>query len=99
MDQENVELFNLSGINVRLEKINLRSLHSQAKILGTIVTVGGAMLMTLINGPMLNLPWTRKNTHHESTVSTFHQDPIKGGIMIAAGCFCWAGFVILLVNP
>ncbi|TQD77606.1 hypothetical protein C1H46_036878 [Malus baccata] len=79
----------------RLEKINLRSLHSLAKILGTIVTVGGAMLMTLINGPMLNFPWTRRNIHQESTVSTVHQDPIKGAIMIAAGCFCWAGFMIL----
>ncbi|RXI08991.1 hypothetical protein DVH24_023135 [Malus domestica] len=79
----------------RLEKVNLRSLHSQAKILGTIVMVGGAMLMTLINGPMLNFPWTRRNPHHESTVSTDHQDHIKGAIMVAAGCFCWAGFVTL----
>ncbi|CAN6697218.1 unnamed protein product [Malus baccata var. baccata] len=79
----------------RLEKINLRSLHSLAMILGTIVTVGGAMLMTLINGPMLNFPWTRRNIHQESTVSTVHQDPIKGGIMLAAGCFCWSCFMIL----
>ncbi|KAM1064314.1 hypothetical protein ACFX13_029021 [Malus domestica] len=79
----------------RFEKINLRSLHSLAMILGTIVTVGGAMLMTLINGPMLNFPWTRRNIHQESTVSTVHQDPIKGGIMLAAGCFCWSCFMIL----
>ncbi|XP_008233582.1 PREDICTED: WAT1-related protein At2g39510-like isoform X2 [Prunus mume] len=79
----------------RLENINFRSLRSLAKILGTIVTVGGAMLMTLINGPMLNLPWTRRNIHQESTSATDHQDPIKGTLLIGAGCFCWAGFVNL----
>ncbi|KAF5467249.1 hypothetical protein F2P56_017095 [Juglans regia] len=45
-----------------IEKVSIRSLHSQAKILGTIVTVGGAMVMTLFSGPMLKLPWTNRNT-------------------------------------
>ncbi|XP_042969207.1 WAT1-related protein At2g39510-like [Carya illinoinensis] len=39
-----------------LERVNIRELHSQAKILGTIVVVGGAMSMTLIQGSELNLP-------------------------------------------
>lgn len=81
--------------------VNIRKLHSQAKILGTIVTVGGAMLMTLVNGPMLTLPWTRSTSHHQYTGSTASQDPIKGALMITAGCFCWASFMILQVlnNP
>ncbi|KAM5556286.1 WAT1-related protein [Rosa sericea] len=79
----------------RLEMVDIRRLHSQAKILGTIVTVGGAMLMTLVNGPMLTLPWTRSSSHHQSTSSTDSQDPIKGALMITAGCFCWASFFIL----
>ncbi|TYG70719.1 hypothetical protein ES288_D05G336400v1 [Gossypium darwinii] len=81
---------------VKLEKVNIRKLHSQAKILGTIVTFGGAMLMTLINGPMLPLPWTKSNNHHVfSSASAVKQDPIKGALMIIFGCFCWAGFIIL----
>ncbi|XP_038691704.1 WAT1-related protein At2g39510-like [Tripterygium wilfordii] len=81
----------------RLEKVNIRKLHSQAKISGTIVTVGGAMLMTLVKGPMLNLPWTKEhNSHHqESTTSATKHDPIKGALMITIGCFCWSGFIIL----
>ncbi|TYH73535.1 hypothetical protein ES332_D05G336200v1 [Gossypium tomentosum] len=75
------------------------SLHSQAKILGTIVTFGGAMLMTLINGPMLPLPWTKSNNHHVfSSASAVKQDPIKGALMIIFGCFCWAGFIILQLS-
>ncbi|PON62315.1 Plant-drug/metabolite exporter [Trema orientale] len=34
-----------------LEEVNIRRLHGQAKVLGTIVTVGGAMILTLVKGP------------------------------------------------
>ena len=65
--------------------------------MGTIVTVGGAMLMTLVKGPMLNLPWINENGHQESTSATNKQDVIKGALMMLAGFFCWSGFVILQV--
>ncbi|KAH9767797.1 WAT1-related protein [Citrus sinensis] len=41
----------------RLEKVKIKSMRSQAKILGTIVTAGGAMCMTLLKGPILEFPW------------------------------------------
>ncbi|KAF5733812.1 WAT1-related protein [Tripterygium wilfordii] len=74
----------------RLEKVNMRNLHSQAKISGTIVTVEGAMLITLIKGPMLNLPWQKdiivvKNLQ----LQQLNKTPIKGALMITVGCFCW----------
>ncbi|OWM70076.1 hypothetical protein CDL15_Pgr025926 [Punica granatum] len=82
----------------RLEKVRLKRVHSQAKILGTIVTVGGAMLMTLVKGKVIDLPWA----HHSDTSALASssttgpkQDPIKGALMIMSGCFCWAAFVIL----
>ncbi|KAB2596091.1 hypothetical protein D8674_031541 [Pyrus ussuriensis x Pyrus communis] len=34
-------------------------LHSQAKVAGTVVTVGGAIILTLVKGPELNFPWTK----------------------------------------
>ncbi|XWS66032.1 hypothetical protein CRYUN_Cryun05aG0165300 [Craigia yunnanensis] len=81
----------------RLEKVNMRKLHCQAKILGTIGTVGGAMIMTMVNGPMLPLPWTKVNNQHQSTniAATTKEDPLKGAVMILVGCVCWACFVIL----
>ncbi|KAL8218169.1 hypothetical protein R6Q57_021542 [Mikania cordata] len=83
----------------RLEKVNVERLHSQAKILGTLVTVGGAMVMTLVNGPPVPLPWTKEGSevHHDqaSTVVVSQGQHIKGAIMITAGCFCWASFYIL----
>jgi drug/metabolite transporter (DMT)-like permease len=81
---------------LRLEKVNIKELHSQAKIVGTIVTVGGAMIMTLVAGPSIGLPWTNDNSHSQATASAAtHQDPVKGSLMITFGCLCWASFYIL----
>ncbi|KAK3028828.1 hypothetical protein RJ639_038655 [Escallonia herrerae] len=80
----------------RLEKVNIMRRHSQGKILGTVVTVGGAMIMTLVKGPTLGLPWVKNKSHYHSTASrTYHQDHVKGSLMVTAGCFCWASFIIL----
>ncbi|KVI04947.1 WAT1-related protein At2g39510-like [Cynara cardunculus var. scolymus] len=83
----------------RLEKVNVRKVHSQGKILGTLITVGGAMVMTLVNGPPVPLPWTKGGTgvHNslDSSATVSQDQHIKGAIMITAGCFCWASFYIL----
>ncbi|XP_042753240.1 WAT1-related protein At2g39510 isoform X2 [Lactuca sativa] len=82
---------------LRLEKVKMKSLHSQVKIIGTLVTIGGAMIMTLIRGPEIQFPWTNNHTlHHQSPVNTMStQDQIKGSLMISVGCISWASFVIL----
>ncbi|KAL4575122.1 hypothetical protein LXL04_021963 [Taraxacum kok-saghyz] len=81
----------------RLEKVKMKSLHSQVKIVGTLVTIGGAMIMTLITGPAIQFPWTNNHTfHNQSSANTMStQDQIKGSLMITAGCISWASFVIL----
>ncbi|KAE9451452.1 hypothetical protein C3L33_16704, partial [Rhododendron williamsianum] len=84
----------------RLEKVNLRRLHSQAKVMGTLVTVGGAMVMTLVKGALIDLPWTKGEGHgsHDQAAiasATDQQDPTKGALMMGSGCFCWAAFYIL----
>ncbi|XP_042954002.1 WAT1-related protein At5g07050-like isoform X3 [Carya illinoinensis] len=82
----------------RFEKVNIRRLQSQTKILGTIVVVGGVMLMTLIQGRELNLPWTKGRSDHpadQSASATNKQDLMKGSLLIIASCFCWCCFIIL----
>lgn len=87
------------SVSGRLEKVNIRRMHSQAKIIGTLVTVGGAMVMTLINGPPIPLPWTSVSRMHHPLVTgaVSHDHHLKGAVMITAGCFCWASFYILQV--
>ncbi|XP_039047270.1 WAT1-related protein At2g39510-like [Hibiscus syriacus] len=53
------------------------------------------MLMSLMNGPKLQLPWTNSNHHQISSTAGAQQHPIRGAIMITVGCFCWASFIVL----
>lgn len=81
---------------LRLESVKCRSIRSQAKIIGTIATVGGAMMMTLLKGPAL--AFMSKNSSSDNGVKQIDvsvHDAIKGAIMITIGCFSWAAFVIL----
>ncbi|CAN1304420.1 WAT1-related protein At2g37460 [Linum perenne] len=82
---------------VGLEKVRMKSLHSQAKIGGTIATVGGAMVMTLIKGPVVELFWTKGRSFHggQGSGGVDLHSSIKGALMITVGAFSWAGFVIL----
>ncbi|WJX11826.1 hypothetical protein P8452_02390 [Trifolium repens] len=74
-----------------LEKIKIKSIRSQAKILGTIATVTGAMVMTLIKGPIIVETFGGKSQIHHSG-GTSNQHTILGSVLITIGCFSWACF-------
>ena len=80
----------------------MRRLHRQAKVVVTMVTVGGAMIMVRIKGAVIALPWTKvqsyDNSQAISVITANQQDPIKGSLVITAACFCWAAFYIVLVR-
>ncbi|XP_022133496.1 WAT1-related protein At2g39510-like [Momordica charantia] len=82
----------------RMEKVNIRRIRSQAKILGTLVTVGGAMMMTLLKGPMLNLPWTKENNPHSYSSLANKQEPVKAAVVITISSICSSAFTILLAH-
>ncbi|XP_044507232.1 WAT1-related protein At5g13670-like [Mangifera indica] len=81
----------------RLEIVKLRKLHSQAKILGTLVAVGGAMITTFVKGTLLDLPWTNGRTiiFMKYAIDVQHTDLMKGAVLIVVGLFCWSCFIIL----
>ncbi|KAI3826226.1 hypothetical protein L1987_00271 [Smallanthus sonchifolius] len=81
---------------LRLEVVNLKSVRSQAKVVGTLTTVAGAMLMTLVKGPILELFWTkgRSNKNVINNGVDLHHS-LKGAIMITIGCFSWSCFMVL----
>ncbi|GMI87094.1 Usually multiple acids move in and out Transporters 15 [Hibiscus trionum] len=81
----------------RLERVEIGRVRSQVKVAGTVVTVGGAMLMTLIKGPILELPWTKGRNHHSGRSGTsrvHNKDLVIGALMLIAGCCCWTCFII-----
>ncbi|GAA0183411.1 hypothetical protein LIER_42401 [Lithospermum erythrorhizon] len=83
----------------RMEKVHIKKIRCQAKVLGTIVTVGGAMLMTLYKGPVVEMLWSKYIHPHQSyvtdTTGTTDKDWFKGSILLILATFAWASFFIL----
>lgn len=73
---------------LRLEKIKMKSIRSQAKVVGTIATVSGAMIMTLIKGPILFRALGGFSLNQQSNNGINTQHAIVGSVMITIGCFC-----------
>ncbi|KAL5200078.1 hypothetical protein ABZP36_021281 [Zizania latifolia] len=92
----------LMAVLLRMEKVKLRSLHSQAKIVGTVCTVAGAVLMILYHGPVVQFPWSRGNGHHHgadaAAAAASSSSWLYGTVMVIASCVCWSGFFILQSN-
>lgn len=64
----------------RMEHVNIRSIYGQAKVVGTLVCVGGAMVMTLYKGPVLL-----------KAVSRLGLDTwVLGALLLFASCLAWS---------
>ncbi|CAN1352805.1 WAT1-related protein At4g08300 [Linum perenne] len=74
----------------RLESVNLKKLHSVAKIIGTVITVSGAMVMTLYKGPILEFltpsSSTAAHSMSASDVSNGEQHWILGPLLLLGSC-------------
>ncbi|KAL0012315.1 hypothetical protein SO802_007423 [Lithocarpus litseifolius] len=80
----------------RMEKLDLKKLRCQAKLLGTIVTVAGAILISLYQGPMLG---SKHNQTHEpytkDTTRTSGKNYFKGSILVIIATLSWSGLFVL----
>ncbi|KAK9713879.1 hypothetical protein RND81_06G056700 [Saponaria officinalis] len=81
----------------RLEKVDIRKIPSQAKIIGTIVTVAGAMIMTIYRGPVVNIFGSHVAVQHGATSAAANsgQHWALGTLFVLGSCFGWSAFFIL----
>jgi len=85
-----------------MEIVNMKKLRCQAKVIGTILTVAGAMLMTLYKGPVLELKWTKYIPHHSNaniTSSSSKDDWFLGSILLIIATLAWSSLFVLQVRP
>ena len=83
----------------RMEIVDIKKVRCQAKVIGTVVTVAGAMLMTLYKGDVINLIWSEHaHTNSSSAPETSGKDWVKGSILLIIATFAWASFFIIQVN-
>lgn len=84
----------------RMEKLDLKKLRCQAKLVGTIVTVAGALLMTFYQGPVLgskhNPP---QNSYTTDTTGTVSKNYFMGSMFLIIATLAWAGLFVLQVSP
>ncbi|KQK02427.1 WAT1-related protein At3g18200 [Brachypodium distachyon] len=83
---------------LRLEQVDLGRRHGVAKVVGTVVSVGGATVITLYKGIPL---FARHNLHVQSMVELASSSPIfnwtLGCIFILGHCLSWSGWMVLQV--
>ncbi|KAG6655535.1 hypothetical protein CIPAW_05G223500 [Carya illinoinensis] len=81
-------------------RVKIKEVQGQAKVIGTILTLAGALLMTLYRGPVIDLIWSRKMAYSSSMMSSDHKWLIApplliGTFFILIGCVAWSAFYIL----
>ncbi|KAA8517335.1 hypothetical protein F0562_017616 [Nyssa sinensis] len=83
----------------RMEKVDIKKVRCQAKVVGTIVTVAGAMLMTLYKGDVINMVWSKyihpRDSYVTDTTGTTDKNWLKGSILLIIATFAWASFFIV----
>ncbi|CAL9748623.1 unnamed protein product [Musa acuminata subsp. burmannicoides] len=83
----------------RMEKVHLKKVRCQAKVVGTLVTVAGAMLMTLYKGPIMDMAWTKhaqlQHANVPAAADSTDKDWLKGCIFLIIATLAWASLFIL----
>ncbi|CAH9123133.1 unnamed protein product [Cuscuta epithymum] len=84
----------LLAVIFRMERLDLREVTSQAKSVGTVVAIAGAMVMTLYQGPTIFGSSPSSGSPHPSLLS---QNPtwVLGGFLITLTCLVSSGWNIL----
>lgn len=87
----------------RMEKLALRTLSTQAKIIGTMVSISGALVVVLYKGPTIFLSTSPSSTHSTNSLHWLMGSPsvsnwVTGGFLLAAQCFLLSIWSILLTQ-
>jgi hypothetical protein len=81
-----------------MEKVNMKNKSGKAKILGTFVCIGGALVLILYKG----MPIINPQSHHiegkATTISAAASNLKKwiiGSIFLTAGCLLWSSWFLI----
>ncbi|RVW24789.1 WAT1-related protein [Vitis vinifera] len=83
-----------------LERLKIRTWAGRAKVIGTVLGIGGAMVLTFYKGPQINIWSTKVNLlkHKDQHVAASHgelDNHVLGSILAVASCFSYAIWLII----
>lgn len=76
-----------------MENVNIKSRRGQAKVLGIIISIGGAMVMTLYKGPAIKMLRFNINAYNSKASNT-----VLGSMLLFGGVVSWAAWIIFQVT-
>ncbi|KAG6645938.1 hypothetical protein CIPAW_08G157900 [Carya illinoinensis] len=80
----------------RLERLGLGTIAGKAKVLGTVMEIGGALLLTFYRGAEINIWSTNINLLHHGQNQSGHSENLLLGAALALGsCFSFATWLII----
>lgn len=79
-----------------MEIVNFEDPRGIAKIIGTLVSLAGVMIMTLYKGAVLKNLWHPLIYIHKGN-NVIKEDWVKGSILTVASCITWAIWYIMQV--
>jgi len=81
---------------IRIERVNMKEIRSIAKVIGTLVTFAGALMMILYKGPPIHLFYSPKTAHNSGSHDTQTlKHWVSGTLFLMMGCVAWSSFFIL----
>lgn len=86
-------------MHLRFEKLNLRKASGIAKVVGSILGVGGAMIMTFVKGAEIKIWSSHIHLLHENALSSPHGSKLVTGVICGlASCISFAIWLMIQVN-
>ncbi|XP_077241366.1 WAT1-related protein At1g68170-like [Tasmannia lanceolata] len=88
----------IMAVSVGLERLGTQTMYGKAKVIGTLISVGGAMLMTLYKGVEIHLWSSNTNLvgHHQQKSSPQGSgNHVMGSLMAVASCVSYGIWYII----
>ncbi|OIW07833.1 hypothetical protein TanjilG_32689 [Lupinus angustifolius] len=87
----------IMAVFIRVESISIKHTHGLAKILGSILSLAGAIIYVLVKGPSLHfmIPENQKHNSHSLTMVHSKGDCIRGSLMMLSANTSWSLWLIL----
>lgn len=87
------------NVSTRVERVQIRTRIGQAKVIGTCVCVGGAMLLSFYHGPTIHIPASGVHLKlSEKAEAGAGGTSILGPFLIIASGVAWAFWLMVQVN-